>query len=119
MCEAVFGGWQGPDKVNMNMRKPPAGHRDGGRRSGHLSGHLAVSAMLAVPAPGSYVLAHALPENPRGHQTLSGMLAWVTEVMKLMKNLGPELKGKNGPEAASGDITVQYNILQALLLNGE
>ena len=75
--------------------------------------------MLAFTTSGSYIYSHAFPDKPRGHQALSGMCAWMTKVMKLVKNLGPELKGKNGPAVAGGDIAVKGNILQALLLNGK
>ena len=81
------GGCEGPDQVNVKVRKSPLRHRNVLRADPDMSVDFGLLAGGAVSGPGGDVLVQAGPHEPRRNKAAGCPAAWVGDAVDVVKHL--------------------------------
>ena len=103
------------NQINMNVRKPLSRNRNMLRRDvgvavdfGSLTGETGAT-------PGSDVTGKVWPDITRGNEAAGGTNTRMCQVVNVMKYLFTESERNEGPEVASGNVTVKRIVIYLML----
>ena len=101
----------------MYVGETAARHWDGLNCCMGLSSHLGLLAVLTISTPAGDVRGQVAPHVSCGDQPLGCQDSWVGQAMEFVENQAAEIRRKNGPREAAGDIAEHVGAIHHVMFH--